>query len=174
MAPGYSQGPQTNTRAVPPQPHGNLPHAGNAYNPPRPPEVYTLPDATNEAFPAEVRQQFKCDEAGRILFFSAPPLVRASGALSPSTANLGHSAKYLLGRGAWLAEREKKRKLRDQASEGRASKRSSPDAGMADVEDELASQASKAVLNWVGGFEQATAQWRKAAGLDDTQKTATV
>ncbi|KAI6779471.1 uncharacterized protein J7T54_001887 [Emericellopsis cladophorae] len=171
---GYSHGPQTNTRAVHPQSHGSLPHIGNTYNPPRPPEVYTLPDATNEAFSAEIRQQFKRDEADRILFFSAPPLVRASGALSPSAANLGHSAKYLLGRSAWLAEREKKRKLRDQASEERASKRSSPDAGMAGEEDELTLQASKAVLNWFGGFEQATAQWRKAAGLDDTHKTATV
>lgn len=86
----------------------------NMYNPPRPPEVYTLPDNVNETLPATVRREFQHDESGRVLFFSAAPLDRSCSGLSPLSAGLGHSAKYLAGRGKWLAEREMKRKDRDE------------------------------------------------------------
>lgn len=60
-------------------PGGNTaaPHA-NIYNPPRPPEVYTLPENVNESIAREMREGFQHDSAGRILFFTAPPLDRAT------------------------------------------------------------------------------------------------
>ncbi|KAL7929395.1 hypothetical protein V8C35DRAFT_196128 [Trichoderma chlorosporum] len=94
------------------QPHPNM------YNPPRPPEVYTLPDNINETLPEAVRREFQHDESGRVLFFSAAPLDRSCSGLSPLSSGLGHSAKYLAGRSQWLAERETKRKERDELLHG--------------------------------------------------------
>ncbi|KAM6484921.1 hypothetical protein HDV62DRAFT_274850 [Trichoderma sp. SZMC 28011] len=116
---GYMQG---HTAAVPRPPGMGTPgvaqpHA-NMYNPPRPPEVYTLPDNMNEYLPEAVRREFQHDEAGRVLFFSAAPLDRSCNGLSPLSSGLGHSAKYLAGRSKWLAEREKKRKDRDELLSG--------------------------------------------------------
>lgn len=70
-------------------------HSGhsNVYNPPRTIEVYTLPEPANHAIPKEVRDQFRTDEKGRVLFFTAPPL-----AVNPVPADkqkLGHSLRYL-------------------------------------------------------------------------------
>lgn len=136
--PGHTQNytpayPQTQTVAVHQQTasnsltatyiHGQLPLASrghiqalssntNMYNPPRPPEVYTLPDSVNGVLPTEVRQGYQHDNTGRILFFTSPPLERPCNGLSPTTAGIGHSIKYFAGRGQWLAAREKKRKER--------------------------------------------------------------
>ncbi|KAH6608847.1 hypothetical protein Trco_002193 [Trichoderma cornu-damae] len=63
-----------------PQAHANM------YNPPRPPEVYTLPDNINETLPATVRREFQHDDYGRVLFFSAAPLDRSCNGLSPLNA----------------------------------------------------------------------------------------
>ncbi len=65
----------------------------NAYNPPRPFEVYQLSDAANASIPADVRAQFHCDEHDRILFFTAPPLDVPRVPLAQK--KLGHSLKYL-------------------------------------------------------------------------------
>ncbi|KAL6877166.1 Bromodomain-containing protein [Trichoderma novae-zelandiae] len=112
---GYMQG---HNAAVPRPPTMGTPGIaqahGNMYNPPRPPEVYTLPDNVNETLPAAVRRAFQHDESGRVLFFAAAPLDRSCKGLSPLSSGLGHSAKYLAGRGKWLAERETKRKERDE------------------------------------------------------------
>ncbi|KAL7793135.1 hypothetical protein V8C37DRAFT_378557 [Trichoderma ceciliae] len=116
---GYMQGhaatvprPSGIGTPVAPQAHANM------YNPPRPPEVYTLPDNVNATLPTTVRREFQHDGSGRVLFFSAAPLDRSCSGLSPVSAGLGHSAKYLAGRGKWLAEREKKRKDRDELLHG--------------------------------------------------------
>jgi chromatin structure-remodeling complex subunit RSC1/2 len=137
------------------------------YNPPRPPEVYTLPDAVNDTVPEEVRRQFRCDSAGRVLFFTAPPLDRTHKPLSPGSAGLGHSAKYLSGRKEWLAERERKRKIRDEES-SRHVRRKSPSREIlaSEPNDSMVSRATEALEKWFRNLDESTAQWQKQAGLE--------
>lgn len=69
------------------------PRPGSAvnYRDPPPIEVYTLPDIANLSIPAEIRAQYQCDPAGRVLFFATPP-----AGSTPGAAKLpGHSARYL-------------------------------------------------------------------------------
>ncbi|PLB51742.1 RSC complex subunit [Aspergillus steynii IBT 23096] len=72
------------------------------YNPnaPRPIEVFHLSDTANTAIPEDIREQFHCDDQGRVLFFSSPPL----DIVPPVQQRLGHSLKY-------LAAKEERRKL---------------------------------------------------------------
>lgn len=63
---------------------------------PRPIEVWHLPDSANGSIPEDIRQQFQCDEQGRVLFFTAPP------AASEPKTQLAHTAKYL----AYKSKRE--------------------------------------------------------------------
>ncbi|RDW67978.1 hypothetical protein BP6252_09374 [Coleophoma cylindrospora] len=51
--------------------------SSNVYNPPRQSETYTLHDDANATIPADIRNQFPCDDEGRVLFFSKPPFVPA-------------------------------------------------------------------------------------------------
>lgn len=167
LTPSYRQGPPPGSRSgLNPALANGQPH-GNIYNPPRPPEVYTLPDVVNEAFPEGVRQQFQCDESGRVLFFTAPPLDRAHKGLSSDSAGLGHSAKYLTGREEWLAERDRKRKLRDE-EERRGLHRKSPsrETGTSGLAGSIMSQATEAMEKWFRNVDEDTARWQKDVGLE--------
>ncbi|KAI9843093.1 MAG: hypothetical protein M1837_006639 [Sclerophora amabilis] len=93
---------------------------GNAYNPPRPVEVYYLNDSANLSIPEDMREQFHRDEHGRILFFTSPPFYSSASASATSNSRpsggtpgpLGHSIRYLAAkaRRESLAEQEKKNK----------------------------------------------------------------
>ncbi|ETS06884.1 Bromodomain-containing protein [Trichoderma reesei RUT C-30] len=161
---GYMQG----HNAAIPRPPGvgtpGMPQAhGNMYNPPRPPEVYTLPDNINETLPPAVRQAFQHDEAGRVLFFAAAPLDRSTKGLSPLSSGLGHSAKYLAGRGKWLAERERKRKERDEQLTALRQKlrrtEQQPD------ESPVVSQAARALELFFQNLSQDTERLKNDVGL---------
>ncbi|CRG83281.1 Chromatin structure-remodeling complex subunit RSC1 [Talaromyces islandicus] len=92
------------------------PVAAPAYNPnaPRPVEVFHLSDIANAAIPADIRQQFHCDDRGHVLFFSTPPM----DVVPNTNPKLSHSLKYLAAKAA----KEKKRKLREeQAAAARTS-----------------------------------------------------
>jgi chromatin structure-remodeling complex subunit RSC1/2 len=67
---------------------------GNAYNPPRPPEVYHLSDSANLSIPYDIRAQFHRDEHDRVLFFTSPPM-DVSLVPEPAKKTLRHSIKYL-------------------------------------------------------------------------------
>ena len=103
------------------------------YNPnaPRPVEVFHLSDIANAAIPEDIRKQFHCDDHGRVLFFSAPPV----DYIPPSTKQLGHSLKYLATKEErQIKVEERKRKLaEDQKERDEAAKRH-----CADVETALA------------------------------------
>ncbi|KAI5287299.1 hypothetical protein KEM54_006089 [Ascosphaera aggregata] len=94
----YQSSSRMQPAAIPPAP----------YNPnaPRPVEVYTLPDDVNDAIGKNLREQFQCDQEGRLLFFSAPPL----DPVGPSDCDLSHSAKYLAAREERDKEIKRKRK----------------------------------------------------------------
>lgn len=82
------------------------PPAAAAYNPnaPRPIEVFQLSDTANSTIPADIREQFHCDDQGHVLFFSCSPLDMA-----PSTGKkLGHSLKYL------AAKEDRRRKIEER------------------------------------------------------------
>ncbi|KAJ5472482.1 hypothetical protein N7530_006483 [Penicillium desertorum] len=106
------------------------------YNPnaPRPVEVFHLSDAANAAIPEDIRDQFHCDDHGRVLFFSAPPV----DFIPPSKQKLGHSLKYLATKEEHQKKvEERKRKLADERMEREdAAKRQ-----RAEVDSELAARA---------------------------------
>lgn len=176
LAASYSQAPLAPAARTPfvPAAGNTAPHA-NVYNPPRPPEVYTLPDNVNEALPPPLRQGFQHDGAGRVLFFTAPPLDRSHKGLSPRSAALGHSVKYLAGREAWLAERDRKRKDRDEAGKhGASHKRVALDTDHSpELADVVISHAAGAINKWFQRLDQETQGWRRDAGLDGWRKAAT-
>jgi chromatin structure-remodeling complex subunit RSC1/2 len=93
-----------------------MPAPPAVYNPnaPRPVEVFHLSDIANAAIPEDIRKQFHCDDHGRVLFFSAPPV----DYIPPSTQKLGHSLKYLAAKEEHqIKVEERKRKLADDQRE---------------------------------------------------------
>lgn len=167
MVPQYNQGPPPAVQRPPmAQAPNNVMPSANMYNPPRPPEVYTLLDPVNDALPVEVRKQFLHDNNGRVLFFTAPPLDRPSKGLSPESAKLDHSARYLAGRKEWLAEREKKRKERDEKDTEANKRLSLEDGSRSPPEESVSSQATSAMEKWFQDFDRNTQVWEKSTGLD--------
>ncbi|CAG8241869.1 unnamed protein product [Penicillium salamii] len=86
------------------------------YNPnaPRPIEVFHLSDAANATIPEDVRRNFHCDDQGRLLFFSTPPV----DYIPSSTQRLGHSLKYLAAKESHQVKVEdRKRKLAEEKEE---------------------------------------------------------
>ncbi|KAH0543967.1 hypothetical protein FGG08_001734 [Glutinoglossum americanum] len=130
--PGYSQG-QTAAQAsqymTPHHSYGyhqpTVSRAGvstvNAYNPPKPIEVYHLSDAANHSIPEDIREKFHRDEHGRILFFTAPPL----DPLPPVKKGdaVGHSVRYLAQKQKHVEAMKLKRKRDQEAHEALAETR---------------------------------------------------
>lgn len=87
---------------------------GAFYQPPKPVEVYHLPDHIQSSIPAEVTSQFHCDDQGRILFFTAPPLDTLRP-YKPGQA-VGHSVRYLAEKARRAEALEKKRKTAEMES----------------------------------------------------------
>ncbi|KAI9816942.1 MAG: hypothetical protein M1826_001714 [Phylliscum demangeonii] len=80
------------------------------YQPPKPVEVYHLTESVNNAVPADIRAQFQCDDRGRVLFFTAPPLDPVEAGWVSLSPPLQHSARY-------LAEKARREALvRDEAA----------------------------------------------------------
>ncbi|KAL2862920.1 putative RSC complex subunit (RSC1) [Aspergillus lucknowensis] len=132
--PGAYQAPVTpHTYAVPQAPQysqyqGGRVHAPSAlYNPnaPRPVEVFHLSDTANIAIPADIREQFHCDDQGRVLFFSSPPLDIGSTVQQ----KLGHSLKYLAAKDERrkLVEAKKRKEGSEREERDRATKRQRAD-----------------------------------------------
>lgn len=141
------------------------PSATNAYNPPRPPEVYTLPDNINEALSEQIRSNFQHDASARVLFFSGPPLDRAHKGLSPQSSGLGHSIRYLNGREEWLAERNRKRKAGEGVQQ-LSSKKADLSGRSRNTAKDYVDQAAHAVSQWCQRLGETTAEWEREAGLE--------
>ncbi|PGH00464.1 chromatin structure-remodeling complex subunit RSC1/2 [Blastomyces parvus] len=94
----------------------------NIYNPnaPRPVETFILSDNANAAIPEEIRRQFHCDEKGRVLFFTSPPLDVVPPA---EQTGLGHSLRYLAAKKERAKLIEKRRLEKKQMEQERAAKR---------------------------------------------------
>lgn len=96
----------SNTRSSLPLP------GANAYNPPRPIEVYTLPDALNNAIPEDIRREFQQDDQGRVHFYAVPPL--DASRIPEHLEKLGHSVRYLAKKARIEEEKARKIKERDE------------------------------------------------------------
>lgn len=79
------------------------------YKAPQPVEVYVMADHANNSIPLEIREQFQCDEKGRVLFFTAPPL-NIEQPLTKDGRTIGHSARYLAAKAKKEAMKAAKRK----------------------------------------------------------------
>ncbi|KAL4951332.1 hypothetical protein BDW69DRAFT_40758 [Aspergillus filifer] len=145
--PGAYQGPATPIAYNVPQASQYTPYQmgrgqglPNAYNPnaPRPIEVFHLSDTANAAIPADIRDQFHCDDQGHVLFFSSPPLDIGSTVQQ----KLGHSLKYLAAKEERrkLVEAKKRKESTEQEEREKAIKRQ-----RADEESALAVKAEAAV-----------------------------
>ncbi|WEW60388.1 hypothetical protein PRK78_005873 [Emydomyces testavorans] len=97
-----------------------MPPASNP-NAPRPAEFITLSDEVNNAIPPEVRSRFQCDDKGRVLFFSTPPL----HIVGDESARLAHSSEYLAARARrqQVIDRERKRILDRQRARAEEERR---------------------------------------------------
>lgn len=125
----------------------------NAYNPPRPVEVYQLGEATNKSIPPSVREQFLRDDAGNVLFFTQPPLDRAHRGVSKESADLGHSVRYLADRAREVQDRRAKRKARDELRKEEVAKRLALEEEAAQLEKEgQLDSAAKILLGWAEGI----------------------
>lgn len=140
----------------------------NAYNPPRPIEVYTLTDAANGAIPEEVRKAYRTDEQGRVLFFAAPSAEHQK--LSKESAGLAHSARYLEGLGEWRREREEKRRARDrEREEGEKKRKVGAEEEEKRREAEGLEKAAGVLAGYLRGHEEATKRIRKEVGMEGVE-----
>lgn len=138
----------------------------NIYNPPRPPEVYTLPDSINDALYEQIRQNFQQDSAGRVLFFAGPPLDRPINRVSPRHEGAGHSVKYLAGRNGWLADREMKRRRRNTSPDATSKRPVTASFDAEVVEDATAAEAMSGMSEWLHAFDDNAVEWQQKAGLE--------
>ncbi|KAL9055400.1 MAG: hypothetical protein Q9162_003597 [Coniocarpon cinnabarinum] len=91
------------------------------YQAPQAVEVYHLQDAVNNGIPPDIRSQFQCDDFGRLLFFTTPPVdVRAR---EKQGAGLAHSPRYIAAMKRRAEERERKRKRVEDEDEEREQER---------------------------------------------------
>lgn len=83
------------------------------YNPPRAPEVYTLAEDVDSSIPKEIKDQFQCDENGRLLWFTSPPIFNQGR--SSEVVGLSNTVSHLADIKDVRAERRAKRQARDEA-----------------------------------------------------------
>ncbi|XP_044717589.1 bromodomain-containing protein [Hirsutella rhossiliensis] len=136
--------PQSARAALAPVTGSTTQHA-TVYNPPRPPEVYTLTDGANDALPTALRQGFQHDDAGRVLFFTAPPLDH------------------------------KKRKCRDEAArkpEVSQKRMATDEAAVTEAADPVVGEATNAMNEWFRQLDHETHEWRRNAGLEGWSNVA--
>lgn len=89
--------------------------------------MWSLNDAANASIPPDIRHQFRCDEAGRVLFFTAPPVEFAEQDatinVSEQATLLGHSIAYTANKIRRKAELEERKKRMAEQQLERAEKR---------------------------------------------------
>ena len=168
----HYQGSSTAPRPTAPVSNLHTPHA--VYHPPRPIEVYTLPEMAHSAIPADIRAQFHHDEYGRVIFYTTPPL--DVNPIPHDKQDLGHSLRYLADKARRKEEDEKKRKARAAGSEIAAGERlkrmKTSTNGRASW---VASQKLEALHRWKEDMDSRTddmykrlygAEWKDARDID--------
>lgn len=153
-------GSTTANRNLAPAAVGQGPGVTN-YQAPQPVEVYHLPDAVNNGIPPDIRSQFQCDDFGRLLFFTTPPVdVRPT---EKEGAGLAHSAKYLAAMQRRNEERQRKRKRDEEEDEPEQQKRERAQHRRAEFDEKT--KALKARAEEVWRKQMKVAAEREMAGL---------
>ncbi|ODM18335.1 hypothetical protein SI65_06206 [Aspergillus cristatus] len=144
--------PYATAQATPYSPYqtNRLAPQPTVYNPnaPRPIEVFQLSDAANAAIPADIREQFHCDDHGRVLFFSSLPM----DILPSSRQKLGHSLKYLAAkeeRRKKLEERKRKASEQDEREEAAKRARADEESALATRVEALTNRAVETMTNQI-------------------------
>jgi len=151
------------------QPSTSHNSSNNAYNPPRQIEVYTLADQANASIPPEIREQFHHDEFGRVIFFTAPPLV--ANPLVEEQQDLGHSLKYLADKARNKEADDNKRKARENDLEQMANDRLKRMKVDADGKRTGITQLKlKAMVDWCDEMDNGTDQIFKNLYGEDWQE----
>jgi chromatin structure-remodeling complex subunit RSC1/2 len=150
-----------------------MPASGtNVYNPPRAPEIYTLPAAMDNAIPPSVRERFHTDDQGRVLFYTAPPAQRPNDGVAPEYAGLAHSTRYLNGLSEFRAERARKRKERDEALAEEARKQSAKEkTDREEAQREMGELTQLAVQRFVEHMDDNARAAKQALGGWDLKAT---
>lgn len=116
----------------------------SSYKEPHPTEVWTLPDAANAGIPPEIRAQFQRDEAGRVLFFTAPP-IQVGDTTEGGNKALGHSIRYSAQKFRREDETAQKRKAfeaaKAEAQQAKKKQRTADAAALQESLDKLKTQA---------------------------------
>jgi chromatin structure-remodeling complex subunit RSC1/2 len=129
QAPVRPQMPQGQSSFTSQQPQPGTAAATSSTYAPRPPtatgssyregpaiETYILPDQANLSIPLEIRERYQRDDLGRVIFFTAPPVIPSA----PTGGVKAHSVRYLAAkarREASLAQKRTATDLDKQASE---------------------------------------------------------
>lgn len=79
-----------------------------------------MSDAANASIPLTIRQQFPCDDSGRVLWFTTPPLNNAE---SLSQVVSSGDGKLLQHSEEFLKKREEKRRLREEREKEKEKKK---------------------------------------------------
>jgi len=113
-----SQQPQPGTAAASSSTYAPRPPTatGSSYREGPAIETYILPDQANLSIPLEIRERYQRDELGRVIFFTAPPVIPSE----PTGSVKAHSVRYLAAkarREASLAQKRTAAELDKQASE---------------------------------------------------------
>lgn len=172
-------GPTGAASSMAPTPIGGPAGGMRGYNAPPAPEVYCLADAANAIIPEDVRRQFHCDDHGRVLFFTAPPVEvgkphtlsmedlgathKHDGEITSaqrSVFKLGHSARYLAAKTKRDELISQKRKRDAEDAEAQA-----PQRRRTESEDEIQARQdlSTAIGRAVDTLEQQLAASTRAA-----------
>lgn len=160
------------------------PQTAVSYKQPPAPEVYHLADAANASIPPEIRAQFHCDDQGRVLFFTSPPIDQGSGPVSTLRSQasntegapgkdagppLAHSARYLAARARRDRDRGEKRKrdAEDAAAyaASRAKQRVQMEREFAEEVHQLTGRAVRALED--GLAVAARREWESACPPDE-------
>ncbi|KAI1007060.1 hypothetical protein K3495_g1161 [Podosphaera aphanis] len=128
----------------------------NIHNPPRPIEVYTLPESANSSIPSDIRAQFHRDELGRVLFFTTPPV--DINPVPEETRILGHSLRYLADKARCKEMDIRKRKDYDSDLKSNiAEKKQRLEQHASTKRDWFAAQGINSIKKWSLALERETA-----------------
>jgi len=97
------------------------PTATGSYRDPPAIETYVLPDQANLSIPSEIRERYQRDDLGRVIFFTAPPVIPSE----PTGSVKAHSVRYLAEkarREVSLTQKRNASQLEKQAAERVAKK----------------------------------------------------
>ncbi|KAM0717422.1 hypothetical protein Q7P37_007274 [Cladosporium fusiforme] len=162
------------------------PTATGSHRDPPAMEAYILPDQANLSIPLEIRERFQRDEMGRVLFFTAPPVIPDE----PIGVAKGHSVRYLAEKARRedsLRQKRKAAELEKQAAERVAKKarieqiqqvthdlEATKRRALGELEAQLAASVTKELddgdLGRLTAAQKATAQQRLASLEHEKQR----